>query len=502
MTTRTMEYFTDETGEVVIHSPNMVGDTSRFIINDLRANPLYSTKSFVTGFPYMVSYAEVPIISPLGYILGSICVVDNKLRNFNTPEIIGTLTELAGALMNHLELMRLKQTRTRSERLLKGLGDFVDFDSLIPTESRQTSVAGSAMVVFDAAQEVTVNRVTEGTTEADGKPHISSPPTAELTSISSEVSLSAEVFTPDEMSSKALQTAITTPSERSSFAAVDARTESNNTPTESCGNADNPVQIPPSKSLNSTVSGEVIATLDRATAMIRETMDLDGFVVLDACPSAFGSRSHRAKPRGHQDPFHCYTSDGTAASDGEGTVPQADMLAGSFLHSTDRDPVLKGLAEDVVQRLIRRFPRGHVFSADEHGPIDDRYAPGKQRVRRTSQSRRHSARLSDVNKLFRFMPTARYITFLPIWHYHRESWFGATFGWTSHPTQASGIDDINLLAAFGNSVMAEVSRIEALAVSRAKSDFISSISHEVRAPKHYMAHSLMVNSSAHRYMAF
>jgi signal transduction histidine kinase len=44
--------------------------------------------------------------------------------------------------------------------------------------------------------------------------------------------------------------------------------------------------------------------------------------------------------------------------------------------------------------------------------------------------------------------------------------------------------DLDYLSAFGNSIMAEVSRIEAFALSRAKSDFISSISHELRSPLH------------------
>jgi signal transduction histidine kinase len=43
---------------------------------------------------------------------------------------------------------------------------------------------------------------------------------------------------------------------------------------------------------------------------------------------------------------------------------------------------------------------------------------------------------------------------------------------------------LDYLSAFGNSIMAEVSRIEASALSLAKSDFISSISHELRSPLH------------------
>jgi signal transduction histidine kinase len=45
-------------------------------------------------------------------------------------------------------------------------------------------------------------------------------------------------------------------------------------------------------------------------------------------------------------------------------------------------------------------------------------------------------------------------------------------------------EDVNYLAAFGNSIMADVARLDAMAADQAKSDFISSISHELRSPLH------------------
>lgn len=48
----------------------------------------------------------------------------------------------------------------------------------------------------------------------------------------------------------------------------------------------------------------------------------------------------------------------------------------------------------------------------------------------------------------------------------------------------SRAEDLSYLAAFGNSIMAEVARLDTIAVDRAKSDFISSISHKLRSPLH------------------
>jgi signal transduction histidine kinase/ActR/RegA family two-component response regulator len=91
---------------------------------------------------------------------------------------------------------------------------------------------------------------------------------------------------------------------------------------------------------------------------------------------------------------------------------------------------------------------------------------------------------TDVSTLFRVLPQAKYVIFSPLWHFQRECWFAATLGWVTDQTQAIDVADINLLTAFGNSMVAEVSRFEALAISRKKSDFISSISHELRSPLH------------------
>ncbi|KAH7360818.1 putative sensor protein gacS [Rhexocercosporidium sp. MPI-PUGE-AT-0058] len=46
------------------------------------------------------------------------------------------------------------------------------------------------------------------------------------------------------------------------------------------------------------------------------------------------------------------------------------------------------------------------------------------------------------------------------------------------------IEDITYLAAFGNSTMAEIARLSAQVLSKMKTDFISSISHELRSPLH------------------
>ena len=56
--------------------------------------------------------------------------------------------------------------------------------------------------------------------------------------------------------------------------------------------------------------------------------------------------------------------------------------------------------------------------------------------------------------------------------------------WTTDSKRLLDEEDLAYFSVFGHSVMAELSRIELMTADNAKSDFISSISHELRSPLH------------------
>ncbi|KAF2432392.1 hypothetical protein EJ08DRAFT_710304 [Tothia fuscella] len=496
---RTMDYFKDETGKVVINTPNVVGNTRRCVINDLRADSHYCTSPFVTGHPHMVSYIEVPLISPLGYVLGAYCVVDNKLHEFDNEETIEVLTEIASAVMTHLDLMRLKQSRVKAEKLMKGLGDFMEYESLIPNRDRRSSLRQSSL--------------------SESRRSCSQAPVTPRPDVSVDTQQRTECST--------LNPAMTDPvrpilRKNASMSGYSVRRKSvslaSASPTSGGGSiGSSPVS--PSHSLESNpfshmaeskpkilsiseptydlvrhsenesiFSVDIQSTFGRAATIIRQSLGMDGLIFLDGCPSGFNTRSNYSNLHGGQhDASESDTADEMVSKEKEEFAGHSELVAGSvgtLQLQTRFQAADKGIREAVVQRLIRRFPRGHVFSADEQGLIDCDFGPGTElKIRR--KDRRTGPRWStDLTELFVFLPGARYIIFLPLWHFQKDTWFGATFGWTQSPLQSIDIEELQLLAAFGNSIMAEVSRVEALAVSRAKGDFINSISHELRSPLH------------------
>lgn len=68
-----------------------------------RDNPL------VTGDPHIRSYLGVPLSTPDGYNVGSLCAIDVKPRDFS-PEQVGVLSSFAALVVDELELRRIAQT--------------------------------------------------------------------------------------------------------------------------------------------------------------------------------------------------------------------------------------------------------------------------------------------------------------------------------------------------------------------------------------------------------
>lgn len=78
-------------------------------------------------------YAEVPILSPTGFVIGTYCVVDDKPRDSLDKKGLDALNEISSAIMKHLELIQMQHNLQRAGEMVKGLGMFVE-GKLDPTQ--------------------------------------------------------------------------------------------------------------------------------------------------------------------------------------------------------------------------------------------------------------------------------------------------------------------------------------------------------------------------------
>jgi GAF domain-containing protein len=93
-----------------------------YVVDDAALDPRTLGHPLVRGGFGLRFYAAAPIVTPDGYRLGTVNVIDRAPRQV-TVEQTGILTELAGMVTDHLEL-RLATLRTiRAERELRTVAD-------------------------------------------------------------------------------------------------------------------------------------------------------------------------------------------------------------------------------------------------------------------------------------------------------------------------------------------------------------------------------------------
>ena len=85
-----------------INTPNNI-----FIIQDARIDERFHDNPLVTGDPYVIFYAGVPLVSDEGYPLGTLCVIDHTPKLLSKSQI-KSLKALSNQVMNLLRLRKKK----------------------------------------------------------------------------------------------------------------------------------------------------------------------------------------------------------------------------------------------------------------------------------------------------------------------------------------------------------------------------------------------------------
>ena len=77
-------------------------------IPDATEDPRFAENPLVTGAPHIRSYLGIPLSSPDGYNLGSLCAIDTKPRVFE-PAQVEVLKSFAALITDEMELRRIAQ---------------------------------------------------------------------------------------------------------------------------------------------------------------------------------------------------------------------------------------------------------------------------------------------------------------------------------------------------------------------------------------------------------
>lgn len=168
------------------------------------------------------------------------------------------------------------------------------------------------------------------------------------------------------------------------------------------------------------------------------------------------------------------------------STPESDLGLGNQPHETKSfNPV----DENLLHSLLARYPRGKLWSFDQDGSFssseEEPLSPKDRTKSEGSRQIRVSRKQIEAMLLQKHFPGVRQLIFSGLWDASSSRWFTGGFAWTTSSRQIFSRDtELNFFMAFGNSVMAEVSRLASIAADRQKADFIGSISHEFRSPLH------------------
>ncbi|KAH8667952.1 histidine kinase-group I protein [Tricladium varicosporioides] len=523
--------------------PTNSGEYPCFIVNDLTKDERFNQLPFVVDPPNLKFYCGVPLITKRGIPIGSLFIVDDQVRDGMSRDDIHFMGTMAQTIMKHLEMTREVEQHRRGMKMSRGLACFVEGRAEIAEaemdveDTEGTKIAGQFETELDLVRTKSKSSHRNSVTSVVG----------------SVVSIGLERRERESSSGIGRAEQADTPSQDGAPRRPELSSESQGTShaslgTTASGTAWSPRSNEKSEESPASMQSEESSqkrVCSRAANLIRETFEVDGGCLFYDAQVSFGEEPHRSSDHiylmtDEDQPESQNTSGDEHLSSGETTdwvaqppipipihadptlppsspglpgvatfsrsstmsrrqvqllgfsTPDACSIHGDALPGNQS---FKPLEEKALHTLLRRYPRGKLWTFDSDGGIsssseeDSLMAGSRNRPLEKQDGTRRKARnaktKADAKFLSKHFPGVRQLLFVPLWDAGRSRWLSGCFVWSTELTRIlSKQSELSFLTAFGNSVMAEWSRIDTEIANQKKGDFIGSISHELRSPLH------------------
>jgi diguanylate cyclase (GGDEF)-like protein len=124
-----------------------------FAVNDARLDPRFAENPMVTGAPFIRSYLGVPLTTPEGYNIGSLCAIDDEPRLFDKAQG-EMMRKLAEIVVEQFELQQIARQDSMTGALTRR-GFIAELDRELIRGSRYDRP--SALVAIDLDHLKTIN---------------------------------------------------------------------------------------------------------------------------------------------------------------------------------------------------------------------------------------------------------------------------------------------------------------------------------------------------------
>jgi signal transduction histidine kinase len=500
------------------------------IIDDLSQHEKYASEWFINDGPHIRFYAGVPLLCPDGSAIGALCIFDDVPRKGLSRDDLVIMQDLAATVMQHLTTYKFERDLRRGERMVRGLTSFIEgAKSLQPAYSPGDSPPSSptshssshSLSEQTKSIEQSSHNAESGTDAQDTMKAILAPPreVAGATATANESKSEPKSESHTEKSNPLV------PEQQVEPPGVDgSMVPKLNHQGQSPSPGPRNTSPHPRDSLLPMGAKLMFA---RAANIIRETSDLDGVIMFDASVAANKTRtsSSRKAPPALERESSGQTDDSGESSEVGSPYPHGgrfSQLATSqssheglsnahrrgrrmchMLCFSDGDKSsvsgetasptssYRNLPESDLKRILDRYPEGKVINFDAYGNIsstDDEYVRSRNAtsaIKIPKSAAKKSRRRSIAEALQAIIPGARSVAILPSWDYDRSRWFSVGIFFTMNERRILTPElDLIYFKAFSNTIMTELSRLDAINSNNTKTTFVASISHELRSPLH------------------
>ncbi|RMZ66283.1 sensor histidine kinase response [Pyrenophora seminiperda CCB06] len=423
------------------------------IISDLAADGRSCVREDVKKNLDMRFYASAALVSPNGATVGALCLFDDKPRDNLSKEQVTLLKDLASTVVDYLDTYTIKDQRkiyTRLVSFAEGAPALIPFER---SHRRDPSVTPENSHLSSATDKETISLGDPEHAEdihGPNQPRQSEHPVGQKTN---------RARAARHRSIRSLQDSILPTDSKSMFS--------------------------------------------RAANVMMASSNLDGVLILDASVAANGEQ-RRANASGTDLPSESYQSRSSTDEESSNNTEDSShakssssskmcQLLGVATSNQDDTGECGTMLESDLARLLREYPNGKMFTFTSEGlslssteesssspSITEHLQPPASSKRKTKERPRSGP--AAIQAMF---PKARSVAFIPFWDFERSRWFAGCLCWSNDAYRLlSASVDLAYFKIFSNSIMRELSRLDAVTSNQAKTTFVASISHELRSPLH------------------